>query len=106
MNLPGLLHSKIGNADFARLIGRDAARFSDAETRLLEEILSGYTFDVVQQQALAHAVAQQARFDPDALHYEDDGEDTTAICPHCLNPPVPPLRDYLMWRQRQAGQAT
>ena len=45
---------------------------------------------------------QQARFDPNALHIEEfEDEDVTGICPHCLNPPVPPLRDYLMWRERQ-----
>lgn len=102
MNLTELLAGKIANADCLRLIERDRAGFSAAETQLLAEILHGYSFDVVQQQALAHAVSQQARFDPDALHYEEDDEDTTAICPHCLNPPVPPLRDYLMWRQQQA----
>lgn len=102
MNLSELLAGKIANADYLRLIERDRAGFSAAENALLAEILQSHSFDAVQQQALAHAVAQQARFDPDALHYEDD-EDTTAICPHCLNPPVPPLRDYWMWRQQQAA---
>lgn len=101
MNLSELLTDKIANADCLRLIERNRAGFSTAEDELLAEILRSYSFDVVQQQALAHAVSQQARFDPDALHYEEDDEDTTAICPHCLNPPVPPLRDYLMWRQQQ-----
>ncbi len=100
MNLAQLLHHKIGNPDLIRLIERDSAGFSSAEHGLLAEILAGYRFDVIQQQALAQAVSLQARFDPDALHYEEDDEDTTAICPHCLNPPVPPLRDYLMWRQQ------
>ncbi|EGY52372.1 hypothetical protein [Neisseria shayeganii] len=102
MDLTELLAGKIANADCLRLIERDRAGFSAAETELLAEILRDHSFDVVQQQALAQAVSQQARFDPDALHYEEDDEDTTAICPHCLNPPVPPLRDYLMWRQQQA----
>ena len=42
---------------------------------------------------LAQAVMQQARFDPNALHIEEDDEDITGVCPHCLNPPVPPLRE-------------
>ena len=54
---------------------------------------------MVQAQALAQAVMQQARFDPNALHFEaEDDEDMTGVCPHCINPPVPPLRDYQMWR--------
>lgn len=100
MNLAQLLQHKIGNPDFIRLIKRDSNGFSIAECQLLAEILTDYHFDVIQQQALAQAVSLQARFDPNALHYEEDDEDTTAICPHCLNPPVPPLRDYLMWRQQ------
>ena len=76
------------------------------ETDLLAEILSGYEFDVVQQQALVQAVIQQSRFDPDAFHQEFDDEDVTGICPHCINPPMPPLRDYLVWRQTLAKQAT
>ena len=31
---------------------------------------------------------------------DDEDEESTAICPHCLNPPVPPLRDYAMWREK------
>ncbi|OSI14123.1 MULTISPECIES: hypothetical protein [Neisseria] len=94
-----LLHQKISNRDYLRLITLNSENFSNAEHELLREILSGFEFDVVQEQALAHAVAQQARFDPNALHIEDDDEDITGVCPHCINPPMPPLRDYLVWRQ-------
>lgn len=100
-----LLNLKIRNRDYARLISDNSRSFSAAEHSLLQEILSGFEFDVVQEQALAQAVMQQAKFDPDALHIEpfDDDEDTAAICPHCLNPPMPPLRDYLVWRQTRSG---
>ncbi|MDO1509250.1 hypothetical protein LVJ85_07600 [Neisseria sp. Dent CA1/247] len=94
-----LLHRKISNSDYLRLITVNSENFSTAEHELLGEILSGFEFDVVQEQALAQAVMQQARFDPNALHIEDDDEDITGVCPHCINPPMPPLRDYLVWRQ-------
>jgi len=42
---------------------------------------------------------QQVRFDPNDYHIDSDDEDTTGICPHCINPPMPPLRDYLVWRE-------
>ncbi|OAM26083.1 MULTISPECIES: hypothetical protein [Eikenella] len=106
MDISVLLQQKIRNADYIRLIQSNSARFSRAETGLLAEILLGYEFDVVQQQALAQAVLQQSRFDPDAFHQEFDDEDVTGICPHCINPPMPPLRDYLVWRQTLAKQAT
>lgn len=96
-----LLNQKIRNADYVRLITIHSENFSAAEHALLAEILNGYTFDVVQAQALAQAVMQQAKFDPNAQHIEEDDEDITGVCPHCLNPPVPPLRDYLMWRQQR-----
>lgn len=96
-----LLEQKINNADYVRIILTQSEKFSSAENELLNEILARFDFDVVQQQALAQAVMQQARFDPNAWHIEEfDDEDVTGICPHCLNPPVPPLRDYLMWRER------
>ncbi|OSI10342.1 hypothetical protein [Neisseria canis] len=95
-----LLHQKISNTDYIRLIEQNRTGFSAAEQGLLEDIVRAFEFDVVQAQALAQAVAQQARFDPNALHIEfDDEEDTTAICPHCINPPMPPLRDYMEWRK-------
>ena len=100
MSIILLLQQKIQNADYARMIQSNIAPFSPAETDLLAEILSGYEFDVVQ------AVMQQSRFDPDAFHQEFDDEDVTGICPHCINPPMPPLRDYLVWRQTLAKQAT
>lgn len=100
-----LLHNKISNGDYIRLINDNSRNFSAAEHELLQEILTGFEFDVVQAQALAQAVMQQARFDPNALHIEDDEEDTTGVCPHCINPPMPPLRDYLVWRQRAASSA-
>ena len=106
MSITLLLQQKIQNADYARMIQNNIASFSPAETDLLAEILSGYEFDVVQQQALVQAVIQQSRFDPDAFHQEFDDEDVTGICPHCINPPMPPLRDYLVWRQTLAKQAT
>jgi len=105
MSITLLLQQKIQNADYARMIQNNIASFSPAETDLLAEILSGYEFDVVQQQALVQAVMQQSRFDPDAFHQEFDDEDVTGICPHCINPPMPPLRDYLVWRQTLAKQA-
>lgn len=97
-----LLRQKIRNADYIRLIQTHSGNFSQAESALLIEILENFDFDVVQAQALAQAVMQQARFDPNALHIEEDDEDVTGVCPHCLNPPVPPLRDYQMWRQMRA----
>ena len=97
-----LLVQKIRNDDYARLIVAHSRHFSPAEAALLQEILEAYEFDVVQAQALAQAVMQQARFDPNALHIEEDDEDITGVCPHCLNPPVPPLRDYEMWRKTRA----
>ncbi|MDO5639243.1 MAG: hypothetical protein Q4G28_05175 [Neisseria sp.] len=97
-----LLRQKIHNTDYIRLIETHSSGFSDAETGLLFEILENFDFDVVQAQALAQAVMQQAKFDPNALHVEEEDEDVTGVCPHCLNPPVPPLRDYLMWRQLRA----
>ena len=106
MSITLLLQQKIQNADYARMIQNNITSFSPAETDLLAEILSGYEFDVVQQQALVQAVMQQSRFDPDAFHQEFDDEDVTGICPHCINPPMPPLRDYLVWRQTLAKQAT
>ena len=89
------------------MIQNDTAPFSPGETELLAEILSGTNLIwcmvyMVQQQA----VMQQSRFDPDAFHQEFDDEDVTGICPHCINPPMPPLRDYLVWRQTLAKQAT
>ena len=97
-----LLVQKIRNDDYARLIVAHSRHFSPAEAALLQEILEAYEFDVVQAQALAQAVMQQARFDPNALHIEEDDEDITGVCPHCLNPPVSPLRDYEMWRKTRA----
>ena len=94
-----LLNQKIFNADYARLIGQHSQSFSAPETALLLEILELFLFDVVQQQALVQAVMQQAKFDPNALHIEDDDEDITGVCPHCINPPMPPLRDYFEWRK-------
>lgn len=97
-----LLQQKIRHADYAELISRTAAQLSRSEQDLLSEIVAAFDFDAVQAQALAQAVLQQSRFDPFALHQTEDEEDFTGICPHCLNPPVPPLRDYQMWRQQHA----
>ncbi|MCF7521688.1 hypothetical protein L4G92_06455 [Neisseria sp. ZJ106] len=94
-----LLLSKITNSDYRRMIQTACAEFSAAELALLNDILSRFQFDVVQAQALAQAVLQQVRFDPNAFHIDSDDEDITGVCPHCINPPLPPLRDYLVWRE-------
>lgn len=94
-----ILDAKISNTDYRLLITRNITNFNSAELDLLNDILTAFEFDVVQEQALAQAVIQQAKFDPNALHIEEDDEDITGVCPHCLNPPVPPLRDYQMWRE-------
>ncbi|WP_066077443.1 hypothetical protein [Bergeriella denitrificans] len=96
-----LLHQKISNADYRRIIGDNLPDLSDSEQRLLHDILQQFAFDVVQAQALAQAVLQQIRFDPDAFHIDSDDEDITGVCPHCINPPMPPLRDYLAWREKR-----
>ena len=57
---------KINNEDYQRLILKHSVEFSEGEIRLLNEILEKFTFDVVQAQALAQAVMQQVRFDPNA----------------------------------------
>lgn len=100
--LTTLLQQKITNTDYLKLIKQYSQSFSPAETALLTEILTQFEFDPVQAQALVQAVGQQAKFDPDALHIEEDDEDITGVCPHCLNPPMPPLRDYEMWRKQHA----
>lgn len=99
MTLQTELLLKISNEDYRRLISSNSTEFTEGEIRLLNEILAKFTFDPVQAQALAQAVMQQARFDPDAYHIDSDDEDITGICPHCINPPMPPLRDYLVWRE-------
>ena len=48
-----LLHEKISNEDYQRLIVKHSESFSDGEIRLLNEILEKFEFDVVQEQALA-----------------------------------------------------
>ena len=97
--------NKIHHPDYRRMIEQHAAGFSPAETALLHEILHRFEFDPIQEQALAQAVLQQSRFDPNSGHWADvdDDEDNVGICPHCINPPAPPLRDYLMWRDKQAA---
>ncbi len=99
------MFSKIRHPDYRRMIEQHAAAFSPAEAELLGEILNRFEFDPIQEQALVQAVLQQSRFDPNAGHWADldDEEDNVGICPHCINPPAPPLRDYLMWREKQAG---
>ena len=106
MDITALLYRKIRNTDYARMIRSNTECFSEAENSLLAEILEGYEFNVVQQQALVQAVMQQSRFNPDDFHEEFDDEDVTGICPHCINPPMPPLRDYLLWRETLSKQAT
>lgn len=81
MTLKTDLLPKINNEDYQRLILKHSAEFSGGEIRLLNEILEKFNFDVVQAQALAQAVMQQIRFDPNAYHIDSDDEDTTGICP-------------------------
>ena len=97
------MFQKIQHPDYRQLIKNTATKFSPAEYDLLAEILQKFEFDPIQEQALVQAVLQQSRFDPNAGHFAelDDDEDTTGICPHCINPPAPPLRDYFMWREQQ-----
>jgi len=66
MTLQTDLLPKINNEDYQRLILKHSVEFSEGEIRLLNEILEKFTFDVVQAQALAQAVMQQVRFDPNA----------------------------------------
>lgn len=94
-----ILQQKISNEDYRRLIIDNSKDFSENESNLLHEILNKFEFDVIQEQALVQAVMQQVRFDPNAFHIDSDDEDITGICPHCINPPMPPLRDYLAWRE-------
>lgn len=94
-----LLRDKIANEDYQRMIIDSSSGFSANETGLLQDILQRFDFDVVQAQALAQAVLQQQRFDPNEYHIDSDDEDITGVCPHCINPPMPPLRDYLAWRE-------
>lgn len=94
-----LLRQKITNQDYQRMIIANSGGFSANESGLLQEILQRFDFDVVQAQALAQAVLQQQRFDPNEYHIDSDDEDMTGVCPHCINPPMPPLRDYLVWRE-------
>ena len=94
-----ILQQKISNEDYRRLIIGNSKDCSENESNLLHEILNKFEFDVIQEQALVQAVMQQVRFDPNAFHIDSDDEDITGICPHCINPPMPPLRDYLAWRE-------
>lgn len=92
---------KITHADYRDILHRCWQNFSQAEQDLLQEILQRFEFDPIQEQALVQAVLQQSRFDPNANHWESDEDDegSTGVCLHCINPPAPPLRDYLMWRE-------
>lgn len=97
--------SKITHPDYQQTLIKISQQFSNAEQLLLAEILQRFEFDVIQEQALIQAVIQQSRFDPNRGHLDssEDDEDTTGFCAHCLNPPIPPLRDYLMWREKHAA---
>lgn len=96
------MFNKIQHPDYRQLLTHYSAQFSVAEITLLTEILQRFDFDTIQEQALVQAVIQQSRFDPNAGHWAeiDDDEEISAICMHCINPPAPPLRDYLMWREK------
>lgn len=103
-----LLQQKIPDPTFQQLICQYSQHFSPDEMSLLNEIIEKFEFDIVQTQALVQAVMQQSRFDPNAQHidlFDDEDEETTAICQHCLQPPIPPLRDYEMWREKQIQAA-
>lgn len=104
-----LLQQKIADPHFQTLIQQYSQNFSSSEMILLNEIITKFEFDSFQSQALAQAVLQQSRFDPNAQHidslFDDEDEETTAICQHCLNPPIPPLRDYDLWREKQIQAA-
>jgi hypothetical protein len=100
-----LLNQKICDTHYRDLMVRFSSSFSAVEMALLNEIVEKFQFDnPIYVQALAQAVVQQSRFAPNANHiadeFYDEDEESTAICPHCLNPPVPPLRDYAMWREK------
>lgn len=100
-DLAKLLCMRLANQEYVDLILKIAQQFSVPEQDLLQQILIEFEFNPIEEQALMQAVLQQSRFDPNAMHIEEyDDEDTTAICPHCINPPKPPLRDYQMWRTR------
>ena len=62
--------NKIKHADYRRMIERFSENFSAAETALLNEILTRFEFDPVQEQALVQAVMQQSRFDPNTGHWD------------------------------------
>lgn len=102
--LQEILQNKFLNADYQRLVCERAMAFSEAEHQLLCEILNTFDFDVVQEQALVQAVVKQSQFNPNEHHIddydEDEDEDVTGVCPHCINPPMPPLRDYYEWRMK------
>lgn len=53
-----LLHEKISNKDYQRLIVKHSESFSDGEICLLNEILEKFEFDVVQEQALAQEIGR------------------------------------------------
>lgn len=92
---------KIKHVDYQETIKRCYLNFSTEEQALLNEILLRFDFNPMQEQALVQAVLQQSRFDPNLGHFDEfDDEESSTICPHCINPPAPPLRDYLMWRER------
>lgn len=89
---------KIQHSDYRQTLILLNQQFSPSEQALLAQILTQYEFDAFQEQALIQAALNQSRFDPNAAHLSDEDESTT-ICPHCINPPMPPLRDYFIWRQ-------
>lgn len=97
------MFAKLHNPDYRQKIQKYYQEFSRSEQELLAEIVARFSFDVVQEQALMQAVLQQANFDPNAGHFDssEEDEDTTGVCPHCIHPPPPPLRDYLMWREQR-----
>lgn len=97
-----ILQEKIPDSHYRQLIEQYSAQFSLPEQDLLAEIVQRFEFDAMQTQALVQAVLQQSRFDPNANHFADDDEDVVGVCAHCLNPPVPPLRDYFMWREQNS----
>lgn len=95
MTIFALLQSKFKNLNFIQAILQYTQNFSIAEQSLLVEILTQFDFNEEQSQILLQAVEKQSHFH---IQHEEHHDDNISICSHCINPPIPPLRDYYMWR--------
>lgn len=96
MTILTLLQKKIKNLDVIKTISQCIQKFSTEERSLLTEILTQFDFNDEQSQILLQAVEKQSHFH---IQHEIHEDDDVNICPHCINPPPPPLRDYYMWRK-------